>query len=335
MAFKDIISKFNPTSELDNVESIRDNISQKIQNVSSKAESSIDKINNFDFSNLNLDSINSDKIVNTITPYIQSTLLGLVNTEKIVNEATKDSLALLNRKGRVEIKNQVEIYFYPIQDGPWLQIKEQFDRKIQVITNNLNKITKLISTINKTLNIINTVLTALEIYLQIKKLQLEVQLKTSGVEQASPSPSKPTTGITLSSLQQQIDAINKAQNIINSIQDVIKVIRDILVVLNTLLSKVKIKLSQAKLEIITNQAEYPDTKDNLTSSFNSAEVPLTLEETIISNGIQYTIKIVNLQNGFNKAVAYDTLSGLLVTQTAPSITQTPYELIQELKQILS
>ena len=105
---------------------------------------------------------------------------------------------------------------------------------------------------------------------------------------------------------------------------------------NSYLTQIKIKLNQVSFNIITDNANYNQTKEDLNTTVKDTETAFTLEETIVgSNGIKYNISIVPLKDGFNKAIAKDSLSGLLIAQTASSIVKTPLELINELKQILS
>jgi len=301
-----------------------------------------------------LTKISFSSLVNIVSPILNNFLLSSYNTDKLINQVIKESTSLLNRKGRVEIQGTT-INFYPIVDGPWLQIKSQFDRKIQIITKGIERSQETINVLQKLLSILNTALTTYQIYLRIQQAKYKTKSVVSSTELLSPSPTKPTLSTfffepnidnpetpinTLQTNLEKMGFVNKIPETNNvNIEDIssfIDIISSLLTTLNSLLTKTKIKLNEARLEIITNPADYSNTKDNIISSFNSVEVPLTLEETITgSNGIRYTIKIVALDNGFNKAVAYEALSGLLITQTAPSIIKTPYELIQELKRILS
>jgi len=323
MAITDSINKLKPNLNTPSIESVK-NLASTAKNNISEAVDSID-----------IDSINSKEIIKLLLPFIQRTLLSIANSEQIINLAIKESTTLLNRKGKVEIE-ETTITFYPITDGPWLEIKAQFDRKIQLITKNIEEINKILTILNKTLTIVNTILTALQIFFKLKESILTAKLISASADLATPSPVKPLAAETIATLNIKINNNNKIKDRIDDIKDILSVINGLIVVINSFLTELKIKISGAKLIIVDDNADYKNTKDDLLKSFNSTEVPLTLEETIISsNNIKYTIKIVNLKDGFNKAVAYDSLSGLLITQTAPSIIKSPYELIQELKQILS
>lgn len=304
--------------------------------------------------NFKLGKISFTSLISLITPYVKNFLLASYNTDKLLSQAIKESTTLLNRKGRVEIDGTV-INFYPIADGPWLKVKEQFDKKIQIATKNVERLQEVINVLQKLLNIVNTTLTAYQLYLKLQQLKYKTKSTISSTELLAPTPTKPVLATfffepstdpteppinTLQTNLEKMGFVNKLPETedinIDDITSFISTISSLLTTLNSLLTKTKIKLSQARFNIISNQSDYQNTKEELISSFNNVEVPLTLEETITgSNGIKYTIKVVALKDNFNKAVAYDSLSGLLITQTAPSIIKTPYELIQELKQILS
>lgn len=324
MAISDSINKLKPNINTPAFESVKNLASTAKDNISQAVD------------NINIGSISSQEIIKLLLPFIQRTLLSIANSEQIINLAIKESTTLLNRKGRVEIEGTT-ITFYPIADGPWLEIKTQFDRKIQLITKNIEEISQILTVLNKTLTIVNTVLVALQVFLKLKESILSAKLIAAAGDLATPAPVKPVAAETIATLNTKINNNIELQDKINDVKDTLSVINGLILVINSFLTELKIKISEAKLIIVDDKANYNNIKDDLVTSFNSTEVPITLEETIISssNGIKYTIKIVNLKNGFNKAVAYDSLSGLLITQTAPSIVKSPYELIQELKQILS
>ena len=295
------------------------------------------KITPPNLSNIKIDSISVDNITNIFKPYLTNLFTGIFNTDSLLNETIKQSSELLNRKGRLEIINGTTINFYPFVDGPWLQVKIQFDRKLSIIKNNIQNLQKIVDVLNKTLKIINTILTTLNILLSITKKALNAQLVAAGSDlAASPSPNKPVAGPVLASLQAQLQTINDVQDKIKEINKIITIIINMLQIGNSYLTKIKIKLNQVSFNIILNSSNYNETKTELETTVKDTETTFTLEETIIgSNGIKYNISIVPLKDGFNKAIAKDSLSGLLIAQTAPSIVKTPLELINELKQILS
>ena len=295
------------------------------------------KITPPNLSNIKIDSISVDNITNIFKPYLTNLFTGIFNTDSLLNETIKQSSELLNRKGRLEIINGTTINFYPFVDGPWLQVKIQFDRKLSIIKNNIQNLQKIVDVLNKTLKIINTILTTLNILLSITKKTLNAQLVAAGSDLAtSPSPNKPVAGPVLASLQAQLQTINDVQDKIKEINKIITIIINMLQIGNSYLTKIKIKLNQVSFNIILNSSNYNETKTELETTVKDTETAFTLEETIIgSNGIKYNISIVPLKDGFNKAIAKDSLSGLLIAQTAPSIVKTPLELINELKQILS
>jgi hypothetical protein len=275
------------------------------------------KITPPNLSNIKIDSISVDNITNIFKPYLTNLFTGIFNTDSLLNETIKQSSELLNRKGRLEIINGTTINFYPFVDGPWLQVKIQFDRKLSIIKNNIQNLQKIVDILNKTLKIINTILTTLNILLSITKKTLNAQLVAAGSDlAASPSPNKPVAGPVLASLQAQLQTINDVQDKIKEINKIITIIINMLQIGNSYLTKIKIKLNQVSFNIILNSSNYNETKTELETT-------------------KYNISIVPLKDGFNKAIAKDSLSGLLIAQTAPSIVKTPLELINELKQILS
>lgn len=347
MALFDIIQKLQPNLNQPNLEEIGDfgyqagTFGDVTASIGNKVSSSVNDFKTKLSSSLSDADTDSDgslsakEIIKVAIPIITPILISIATSEENINKATKEATTLLNRKGRVEIQGTT-VNFYPIADGPWLEIKAQFDKRIQSITNSINRINNLITKLNKYLGTANKILTGLEIYLTFRINQLNAKLAAAFAELTSPSPTKPVTAQTLLTINDQIIKNEKLQKNIDDVNDAIGVLNALLSTATSLLNNLKSLLSQAQLNIITNPADYQLTKEELLSSFNTTEVPLTLEETITgSNGIRYTIKIVELKDGFNKAVAYDSLSNSLVTQTAPSIIKTPYELIQELKQILS
>ena len=295
------------------------------------------KITPPNLSSIKADSISVDNITNIFKPYLTNLFTGIFNTDALLNEAIKQSSELLNRKGRLEIIGGTTINFYPIVDGPWLQIKTQFDRKLSITKNNIQNLQKIVDTLSKTLKIINTILTTLNVLLSVYKKTLNAQLVAAGSDlAASPSPNKPVAGPVLASLQAQLQTINDVQDKINEVKKIVTIINSMLQVSNSYLTQIKIKLNQVSFNIITDNANYNQTKEDLNTTVKDTETAFTLEETIVgSNGIKYNISIVPLKDGFNKAIAKDSLSGLLIAQTAPSIVKTPLELINELKQILS
>lgn len=330
MAIKDSVNKLQPNINTPSVEGVKNIASSAQSRVTSTVDEASAKVEGID-----IDSISAKEVIKILVPLAKTALINIATSENTVNLAIKESTALLNRKGRVEIIGTT-VNFYPAVDGPWLEIKAQFDRKIQSITKSIDNITRILNILTKTLSVINTVLVALQIFLRLRETILNLKLIAAATDLSSPAPSKPVTAQTIATISDQIKKNQKMQDIIDEVKDAISVINTLLLTINTLLSKLKLLLSQAKLNIIINKSDYTDTKEELLKSFDSTEVPLTLEETITgSNGIRYTIKIIPLKDGFNKAVAYDTLSGVLITQTAPSIIKTPLELINELKQILS
>lgn len=295
------------------------------------------KISPPNLKNINLNSISTDTITNIFKPYLTNLLTGVFNTDELINQAIKQSSELLNRKGRLEITNGTTINFYPAVDGPWFEIKTQFDRKLSIIKNNIQSLQKIVDILNKTLKIINTVLTALNAFLTAQKVALNAQLVAAGTDlAASPSPNKPVAGPVLATLQAQLQTINDIQDKIKDVKSIITVIIAMLQVANSFLSKTRVKLNQISFNIISNPSNYNEVKKQLETTVNETKTAFTLEESIVgSNGLKYVISIVPLKDGFNKAIAKDALSGLLITQTAPSIVKTPLELIEELKQILS
>jgi hypothetical protein len=347
MGIFDLVKKLQPTLELPDLEEVGDfgfsapsfedaknSVGQKVSGSVSDFKTKVSS----SLSNTDLDgdgSLGVKEIVKALIPILKPILISIATSEENINKITKSATSLLDRKGRVEIQGTT-VNFYPVVDGPWLEIKAQFDRRIQSTTKTIEKINDGIEKLNKILGFANKILTGLQILLKFREGQIEVQFISTTTELASPSPSKPTTGLSLADILKKYEKNIKLQQTISDINEVIGVIKALITTANSLLSNLKFLLSQAQLNIINNPADYKNTKEELITSIKSTEVPLTLEETIIgSNGIKYTIKIVALDNGFNKAVAYEALSGLLITQTAPSIIKTPYELIQELKRILS
>jgi hypothetical protein len=287
-------------------------------------------------SSFDTDSISKDSISNLLGPYLETTLIGIATSDETINLIVKEATSLLNRKGRIEIKDSIQIFFYPHQDGDWFFIEDQFNKKIDLLRNSLNKITEIVNIITKTISIVNKILTALNIYLQFREKLLSAQLIAAVGELASPSPSKPVTAQTISDLNTKLVRIIDLQNKIKDINEVLTSFTGTLQLVNNLLTILKIKLSQAKFTIVNSNNNFVETKNILVNRINEVETVFTLEETVnSSNNIKYIIKIIPLKDGFNKAAAYDSLSGLLITETAPSATKTPLELIDELKQILS
>ena len=215
------------------------------------------KITPPNLSNIKIDSISVDNITNIFKPYLTNLFTGIFNTDSLLNETIKQSSELLNRKGRLEIINGTTINFYPFVDGPWLQVKIQFDRKLSIIKNNIQNLQKIVDVLNKTLKIINTILTTLNILLSITKKTLNAQLVAAGSDlAASPSPNKPVAGPVLASLQAQLQTINDVQDKIKEINKIITIIINMLQIGNSYLTKIKIKLNQVSFNIILNSSNY-------------------------------------------------------------------------------
>ena len=320
MAINDAINKLKP------------NINNPgVDNITNPASNALSSLNNF-----STDGISSDSILKTLAPLVETTLIGIATSDQTINTIVKEATSLLNRKGRIEINNNIEILFYPNQEGDWFFVEDQFNKKIDLLRTSINKIKELVNTLTKIISVTSKILIALNIFLEFRQKLLSAQLISSAADLSSPTPSKPITAQTIIDLSSKINKNIEIQNKIKDINDVLTTISNILLIINTLLATLKIKLSKAKFTVVVSDNNFNETKKVLTDRFDEVDTAFTLEETINStNNIKYVIKVIPLKDGFNKAAAYDSLSGLLITETAPSISKTPLELIDELKQILS
>ena len=278
-------------------------------------------------------------LVSTVLPI----LTKFINAEKVanvlLNKIINDTKNKLKDKGRVEVNNGA-ITFTPKNPGNYDKFKQDFENKVNRLKQAINVLKTIINILISLLKILKVALIAFQVQLSLSKKKLQIEAAASAVNLTTPSPAKPLTAKYTIDDRIYSDVIQPLIEKINNYISMISAVTSILQVFQKMINNIKAKLDLLSLTIIQSGTPTSILTENMQSSINNTISTTTsgnnnnIEEEYNNGDKNYTIKIITSPSGTIQAIAYDSFSMMKITQTAPSKTRTPEQLLEEIKQIL-
>jgi len=272
------------------------------------------------------------QIATIATPILMSFIRAENIADLLIKKLTKDTKKQLQNKGTLTIENGV-FTFTPSNPGNYSVFKSNFDRRVSNLKRTISTLNNIVTTLNNIVKILNIALTVIKLYIKVKQRLMLARLARITAELASPSPSKPTTGLALFNTIRSLQQLEKDNKKVDQYQAAIIALQLFLTIFKEMIAKIQIKVNQLQFNIAT---ESPNTDNSdLTSALADANraVPDT-EEYTSNNGKSYILKLITLPNEQRQYQALDSFSKLKITQTAPSRIKTDAQLLEEIKSIL-
>lgn len=243
------------------------------------------------------------------------------NVEQKINALADDTVKSLDNRGRVElIDSSIVITVTPGDVRRAEVLQQNVKKKIDSINNTLRLLTSSLTVLNTVSNTVRTIQIALQIQ--------EVLLTVNPVSKATFTVFK--KAIKLLFLK---DAMKEYANILSRELSSNKQVLDRLVNrFRGLNVQIRILDESNKGNRINEAAAESLMADSLLSE--QADVTNLSQEYINISGKEYILVVEKYNDNQLIARAKDKISGLLVTQTAPSFFSTGEQLIEELKNIL-
>lgn len=283
-----------------------------------------------------LKGIQGKDIKKVIQPLLIPILLQFIRTLSTANLITKkieiQTRAQLKNKGKLSIEGGV-FTFTPSNSGNYEVYKKNFESRVNNVRRSIESLKKILNTLNSVIKILNIALSVINIYIRAKQALLKVKLAKITAELALPVPSKPTVGVDLFDIIDKLQKLEDSKKKVEDIQLIILSAQQFLKIFNNSLNKLVNKLNRLKFIIETNNNGM-NKNNELNSALDNASRTAPNENYISSSGRSYTLELVTLPNNFRQYQALDAFSKMKVTQTAPSITKTEDQLLDEIKSIL-
>lgn len=277
-------------------------------------------------------------------PVIKKIIKQLYSVEKIKNLIIKEVTEQLKKKGKVEIQGK-KVVFTPIKYDPAYQnFADGFNSKVKALRTGLTAVQVGVNSLDRIVSTINTIITIANVAIKVIKVILNIRLKKIAAELALPTPSKPTAGLDLANVINQLDKVKKLEDKVELYQTIVGSLTIIITLIKTKIDTILAAINGLELVIVSNknQPNNPQLDGNLTNDLSSLQGNPdpnntgNINETYNANdGKSYYLTIERLADGSYQAIAIDTFTGLKITQTAPSKFVKPNALFAELKQILN
>jgi hypothetical protein len=329
------------SGSLNKLKSSIDNIKGKLDN--NNIFKSVDQPSDFlkeqknSLNQISQTAFSKDKVLAILTPIIIRFARVEYIANLLINKLTKQTKEQVKNKGKLIIQGGT-FTFTPSNNDNYLVFKDNFDKKVKNIKKSLDTIQNILTLINNVIRVLNIALAILQIYLKVKLASLQAKLISVSADLASPSPSK-ASGPLFITLFNDVLKYEKTIKQVEKYQTVIRSAQLFLGLFKTALNDLRIRVNQLQFIITTSPNNAIPNNASDISSFNKSlnniktSAPET-EEYVDAVGKAYVLKLVTLPNGFIQYQALDSFSKLKITQTAPSKTKTPDQLLEEIKQIL-
>jgi len=282
-------------------------------------------------------SLSSADVKNILAAAAIPILMKFINAEKVANylieKLTREVKKKLSKYGTVEVVDGTIIFTPRDKNSAFTKTVRNFKRQVDSIKKVISTIKTIIDTLVTLLKIIRAGLVALKLYIVLLKVKLKKLEIKAAAEAALPTESKPALAEYIAFKAKVDPIINVLEKKVDDYLLMATVISGILGIFKKMIDKLKEKLD--KFNIIIN--ELPDYSAIVEPEYTA---PTTTESANLEedyedmNGKQYTIKTITLPNGLLQVTAYDKISNLPVTKTAPSKTRGADQLVDEIKQIL-
>jgi len=262
-------------------------------------------------------------------------LLQFIRAENIadilIKKLTKDTKKQLQNKGTLVIDNGV-FTFTPSDSGNYNVFKKNFDRRVENIKKAISTLNNIVNITNNIVKMLNIALSLILLYIKIKQKLLLVKLTKITAELSTPIPAKPTVGLDLLTIINNLQQTENDKKKVEDFQSIVVSLQLFLTIFREMIFKLNVKIRNLQFNI--NESPNNDAT-SLNSQLDDSGVSVPNEEEYISsNGKSYILKLVTLPNEQRQCQALDSFSKMKITQTAPSITKTNAELFDEIKQIL-
>ena len=330
-----VLACFNEEKDTDEKISVNElNISEDLKNILGELEKYIkrfeDLVNannptNFLKSQANVTPIQAaNALANIILPLLSKFINAEKIADRIVNKLINETRNKLKDKGRVEVIGG-NIIFTPKNKGNYEVFKSNFERKVNSLKQTVKVLKQVIETLLTILRIARVALTAYRAYLALNQNNIKVKAISASTNLQSPSGPYPAAADYILTKEGLTSQSEQLKDKIDKYLLIIKFLTFILGIFRSIVINLKIKLDKLTFTI-ENIGTAADLVDIVKKS--------PLEETEEEYNDQYIIRVVKTLSGALQAVAFDKFSKLKITQTAPSKTLTPAQLIDELKRIL-
>lgn len=323
----------NLSESAKNAQDLAKNAQGKVDDLKKLADEKLDYLKQ-----QSLGSAASTALSALFLPVIKKIIQGLFSAEKIKNKLIETVKNELKKKGKVEVQGK-KIIFTPIKNDPSYQkFADNFNNKVSSLQNTLTAVQQAIKALDKVISTINAALTALKVGIQAAKIAIKVRLTKIAAELAAPTPggTKPTAGVDLAAVITQLDKIKELEKKVDEYQTIVSGLGLIITLFKTKLQTILNAINGLAIVINSNKDKInnPQVDNNLINKLS------TLQGNVGNNNItetylNYYLVIEKLADGSYQAAAIEQVSGMKITQTAPTKFIKPDALFNELKQILN
>jgi hypothetical protein len=277
-------------------------------------------------------SVSKNQVITIITPIVSQFIKTEFIARLLIKKLEKQTREQVKNKGTLTVSGGV-FTFTPSNPGDYSIFKSNFDRKVNNLKTTVQKLQQILTILNNALKIINIALSIIQLYIKVKLAILTAKLASVTADLASPSPAK-ASGPLLATIQKDILQLQKTDKKVDEYRAGITIAKSIIVILRKAITDIKLKLDQLKF-IITSTPNPNEEDTGLVSTIGDVETTAPEnEEYTDAVGKSYILELVTLPNEAIQYQALDSYSKFKITQTAPSKTKTPQQLLEEIKQIL-